>query len=383
MIWPLTVGRFASTALGRALAPLLAVIAAGLDADLVAVGVAVALFKGAGLLSPASGWLIDRFGPRSVALVGLTLFSAAAAGSSASFSAAFFAVALACAGFSSNLYESAATVWVSSLSAFNNRSRWLGRLDLAWPAGLLIGLPAAGALSQLSWRLAFGVAALMALASLCRIAFITSRPPEHLETNRPRWTWAAARVGLAPVTAFAAVAAAIQLLIITFGVWLGETHGLSPAAIGIVGFGLGVADLTAGLANIRITDRLGKSFAATIGSVTLVAASAALATVNEDLVLGAAVLAVAIAGHEFALLATKPLLAEIDPTNPGLGIGMGFGAAAAARGIAALAGTWLYTLGGITHPAIATTTLASVAAATYALAVHEPAVEPTPDHRRH
>ncbi|MEM9036668.1 MAG: MFS transporter [Actinomycetota bacterium] len=354
------------------LAPLLGVIAVGLDADLVAVGVAVALFEAAGLVSPLSGWLIDRIGPPRVALVGLALFASASFGAAGSPNVVVLAIALAGAGVSSNLVESAATVWVSARSSFAERATWLGRLDLAWPAGLLIGLPIAGGLSLISWRLAFVAVSAVALGSCLRLAAFSEHTASPVERATTGWTWASVRSGRSTIIAFASIAAAIQLVIVSFGVWLGDVHGLSTAAIGAVGFGLGVADLTASVLNIRITDRIGKSSAATIGATVMVAAVVALAASNSLLIVGALALALAIAAHEFALLATKPLLAEIDPEHPGLGIGLGFGAAAGGRGAAAIGGTWLYTVGGMTHVALGAAAIGLLAAVVYATSVRDP-----------
>ena len=369
----LTLGRLAATSCGRMLAPLAGVIAVGLGVSVVQVGIAIALFEGAGLAAPVAGWVIDRVGARHIVLVGAGGFAVATLAASLTSSAVTFAVLVGAAGLASNLYESAATVWVAGAVPFAERARWLGRLDVAWPAGLLIGLPVAGALTVVSWRLP-----LVAVAVVSSIAFVrlASRPPvgcARSSMQRTRWSWVAVCEGRAMVGSFAAIASANQLLVVSFGVWLTEEHGVSTMGVGAIGFTLGVADLAATTTSIGVTDRVGKSRTATIGAAIVAICSIVLALVAGTTAFGVITLTVAVGGHELALLASKPLLADLDPAHPGFGVGIGFGAAAVGRSLAAIAGLGLYAAGGMPAVAASASGVAAIAALTCHSAVRDPA----------
>jgi len=247
----------------------------------------------------------------------------------------------------------------------------LGRLDTAWAGGLLVGVPIVAALSLWTWRAAYAAVAVLAFAAWWQVRRRLVVPPAEVMTAgapavvaaRSGWRWATVRRGLWIIAPFGLVAAASQLVVVIYGVWLEERHGFPTAAIGAVGFLFGLGDLAATVTTMRVTDRIGKERAVFIGVGTLVAGALALAVVaHRSPAVGIAALLVLLVGYEFALLSAKPLLTEIDPDNRGLGIGIGFGTAAACRGVAAIVGTATFGAAGLTATAL-------VAAATAALAL--------------
>jgi MFS family permease len=128
----LAVGRLPQTTSIRMLAPLLGAIAAGVGVSIVTAGAFVALFEGVGLLAPAAGWLVDRFGPRRVLRVALAGFSLTATVTGAAIGGGTFAAALFALGLCVTLYEAAMIAWVASASDYASRGAWMSRLDLAW-----------------------------------------------------------------------------------------------------------------------------------------------------------------------------------------------------------------------------------------------------------
>jgi predicted MFS family arabinose efflux permease len=359
-VWWMAAGRLPATTAIRMLAPLLGVIAAGVGVSLVTAGVLVAIFEAVGLAAPAAGWLIDRLGTRSSVLLSLATFSGASLLAAVSRGVVLFAVALVTIGAAVTVYEAAATAWVASVSDYRHRASWLGRFDTAWAGGLLVGVPIVAALSWLSWRAAFlavGIAAALLWLPLHRRVVDTR---SHADGTSRRWRWTAVRRGMWIFAAFGLMAGASQLVIVVYGVWLGDRFGA-------VGFLFGVGDLFATVVTMRHTDRIGKARAAMIGAAVLTVAAASLLVTDRHAASAVASMLVLLGGYEFALLSTKPMLTEIDPTNRGLGIGIGFGASAAVRGLAAVAGTALYSAHGL--PAVAVATAATGATTFLLLAV--------------
>jgi predicted MFS family arabinose efflux permease len=381
----LAVGRLPQTTSIRMLAPLLGAIAAGVGVSIVTAGAFVALFEGVGLLAPAAGWLVDRFGPRRVLRVALAGFSLTATVTGAAIGGGTFAAALFALGLCVNLYEAAMIAWVASASDYASRGAWMSRLDLAWAGGLLVGVPIVGALSLITWRLAY-----VAVAVVGAVAFLAidrqlhdphhqhDRHDEgrhgqrsHHRERAPR-NWSALRGGVPLFAAFALLCAASQTIVVVYGVWLEDEFGLTTAVIGAVGFLFGAGDLAGNVASIRLTDRLGKVRSSVVGAAVLVVSALVLSLASTNIAVGIGSLATLLVGYEFALLSSKPLLTEVDPRQRGLGIGVGFGTAALFRAGAALLGTAVYASRGFASTAVLGGGLALGALVLLALTVREP-----------
>ena len=354
-MWWLALGRLPATTATRMLAPLLGVIAAGVGMSLVTAGALVAVFEAMGFASPVAGWVIDRVGARRTMLVALAGFGAAALGAAASSGLPSFAIAIVGLGLTAMVYESASTVWVAAATPYHQRAAMLGRLDTAWAGGLLAGVPIVAALSLWTWRSAYVAVAALTFAAWWQVRrrvvaptpAAGAVPTGAVPGGRPRWRWPTVRRGLWIVVPFGLLAAASQLVVVVYGVWLDERHGFPTAVIGAVGFVFGLGDLAATVTTMRVTDRIGKARAVRIGLGVLVLAALVLAAVHRSPLAGIVALLVLLVGYEFALLSAKPLLTEIDPDHRGLGIGLGFGAAAACRGPAAIVGTAAFSAGGL------------------------------------
>jgi predicted MFS family arabinose efflux permease len=306
--------------------------------------------------------------------VGLAGFGGAALLAAASPGLPAFTVAVVGLGLTAMVYESASTAWVAAATPFHRRAAMLGRLDTAWAGGLLVGVPVAAALSWWTWRSAYVAVAALAFAAWWQVrrrvvgpdvaAAPAVRPAGAAQpavVATPGWRWPTVRRGLWVVVPFGLLAAASQLVIVVYGVWLEERHAFPTAAIGAVGFLLGLGDLAAAVTTMRLTDRIGAARAVRIGVVVLVVAALALAAGHRSPVAGIAALLLLLLGYEFALLSAKPLLTEIDPEQRGLGIGLGFGTAAACRGLAAIAGTAAFSAGGLGAAALLAAATGTVA----------------------
>ncbi len=391
--WWLALARLPLTTLIRTLAPLLATIAAGVGVSLVTAGLILAVFELAGFSAPLAGALVDRLGARRALRAGLAVFAVAMMIVAVAPNGFVLAPALLLAGLGANVYEAAAVVWLAGITAFGGRAAVLGRYELSWAGGLLVGVPVAGVLALVSWRLVFAVLAVAALvartsvarrlgaAAVAPPAAVAPRPPARPRPPRP----AAAATGggvpssrrhvVAVFAGFGVLCGASSVLLVVSGVWLDRRHGLSTAAIGAVGFALGAGDLAANLASVRFTDRVGKARGTVLGAAALASCAAVLALGHGGLVSGIALLVCCTATFEFALLSCKPLLTELGWANPGLGVGIGFASAALCRAGAAVAGTALYDAHGLRGPAAASAVAAIVAAGVIGAGVVEPAHE--------
>lgn len=360
----------------RVLAPLLGVIAVGLSVPLVQVGTALAVYEAAGLLSPAAGWIIDRVGAARVAVGALWAFSISVGTTALAPSIWVFGSLLVIVGVATISYETAAISWISNRTAFEHRASWLGRFELSWPAGLLLGLPLAAVLALWSWRYVFLVASLSSLVNAVVLTRQLGRQrSSHPSDTRPQqqpWKWRTLATGWSTVLGFGLAACAVQITIVVFGVWLTDRFGFSTLAIGVVGFMLGGADLAVGALHIRFTDQVGKARSATVGMVGMVIGGLTLAATESILIAGVAALIIIVASQEITHLATKPLLGEIDVENAGFGYGIGFGAAAAGRSVGAFVGTVLYSWGGASWAAASTAAVAGFGLVIYLAAVRDP-----------
>lgn len=389
-VWWLSLGRLPATTATRMLAPLLGVIATGLGISVVDAGTILAAFELAGLTAPVAGWFVDRVGPRRAIGSSLVAFALAAAAAAGSPGPATFAVSLVSLGLAANVYEAASVVWIAGVTSFATRAAWMGRYELSWAGGLLIGVPIAALLTLASWRLAFAAIAVVGL--LVRVA-LRSRlavsggggvpesmggAPAHISgTDHP--ARASSTLGAAHAWAvfggFGVICGASMLVVVVYGVWLEEQFGLGSVAIGAVAFVLGIADVVANTANLRWTDAMGKTRAAIVGIAVHVLAAGVLVAGSHVFVLGVLGLFVLIAGFEFALLSSKPLLTELGWRRQGFGVGIGFAASAACRSLAAIVGTRLYAWQGMRAAAIASAAVAAMGAFAFAFGVREPAIE--------
>lgn len=381
-VWWLALGRLPATTLTRMLAPLLGVIAAGLGVSVVDAGVILAAFELSGLTAPVAGWCVDRIGPHRALTGGLVAFAAAAGAASIAPGAATFGAALVATGLAANVYEAASVVWIAGATSFAERAAWMGRYELSWAGGLLVGVPIAALLSLGSWRLPFAAAALVAVVA--RVAHarrvLADEPTRRAHASMPvherSHANAPVRVGAAHAWAvfagFGLICGASMLVVVVYGVWLEDRFGLSSASIGAVAFVLGLADVVANTANLRWTDRVGKRRSALLGVAIHVLAAGLLVAGATLLVAGVGAIFLLIAGFEFALLSSKPLLTELGWQRQGLGVGIGFATSAACRSLAALAGTRLYDWQGMRAAAIASGAVAVLGALAFASGVREP-----------
>jgi predicted MFS family arabinose efflux permease len=164
-----------------------------------------------------------------------------------------------------------------------------------------------------------------------------------------------------------AITAASHALIVTFGSWLEDEFGLTPAGISGVTFLLGASELVATLSVARYTDTWGKRRSVAFGAALMVPASVGLALWNHHLGLGVAFLVIGVLGFEFAVVSAISLGTGLVPGSPARGLGLLIGVDTVGRALMSVPATRLYTSHGIAWPAAMSAVLGTVAVITITL----------------
>jgi predicted MFS family arabinose efflux permease len=149
-------------------------------------------------------------------------------------------------------------------------------------------------------------------------------------------------------------------LVVTFGSWLEDEFGLSPAGLSAVTFLLGAGELIATLSVARFTDVWGKRRSVAAGAALMIPSSAALALWHHNLAFGVVLLAVAVLGFEFSVVSAISLGTSLVPGSPARGLGLLIGIDTIGRSLMSVPATRLYTSSGIGWPAAMCAILATV-----------------------
>jgi predicted MFS family arabinose efflux permease len=228
----------ASQAAMLVLTPILATVAADFDVSTAAAG-QLRTISGltAGITALGSGLAAARIGLRELLRVALFLVAVGAIVSAVPANFAVLAAAQVPIGAGVGLTYSAAVAAVAEWSRPEDRSRVLSIALLGPPLAWIVCMPVAGAVGEVSWRLAWVVAPLaLAAAGLAALARRAPSPPATM------------RAGLGAVLREPGVVRWSLGELLAYSAWLGvlvfigalfvEEHGLTVGATGVA---LGVA----------------------------------------------------------------------------------------------------------------------------------------------
>jgi predicted MFS family arabinose efflux permease len=358
--------RMTSNACYRFVGPFIATIARGLHVHLADIGVAIAVSELFGLASPLIGRVVDRLGARRAVAVGLSAAIVGTCLAAATQGVAMLAIALVILGQGNTTFYLGIGSWIAMHVPYERRGRVIGLIEVSWAFGLLLGVSTMGLVTAATnWRVGYlsGAAAMIVMAVVV-VGRIESPTPEHR-------TAAAAHVGgrlvsrgwLVLLSGFALTAAS-HALIVTFGSWLEDEFGVTPAGLSAVTFLLGAGELIATLSVARFTDVWGKRRSVAVGAALMIPASAGLAMWHHHLVLGVAFLALVVLGFEFSVVSAISLGAALIPGSPARGLGLLVGVDTVGRSLMSVPATRLYTRYGIGWPAGMATVLATIAVVT-------------------
>jgi predicted MFS family arabinose efflux permease len=230
----------ASQAAVLALTPVLAEVASDFDISTALAGqlrTVSGLTAGATALSV--GLLATRVGLRDLLGIGLVLLAFGSVASAAAPDFAVLALGQLLVGAGVGLSYSAAVAAVAEWSSPAERSRVLALALLGPPAAWIVGMPLAGVVGDVSWRLVWVVVPLIsALAALVVLSRRSSTPPAETRADlravlrHP----GVARWSVGELLAFSAWAGSLVFM----GALFIESYGLSVAATGLV-LGAGAA----------------------------------------------------------------------------------------------------------------------------------------------
>jgi MFS transporter, DHA1 family, inner membrane transport protein len=364
--------RITSNACYRFVGPFIATIARGLDVTLADIGVAIAISELFGLASPVIGHVVDRLGARRAVAVGFGAGITGACLAAASQGVAMLAIALVLIGQGNTTFYLGIGSWIAEHVPYERRGRVIGLIEVSWAFGLLIGVSTMGLVTAATnWRVGYasGAAAMIVMAIVV-VGRIDAPTAEHRTAAAARVAGRLISRGWLVLLSGFALTAASHSLVVTFGSWLEDEFGLTPAGLSAVTFLLGAGELIATLFVARFTDVWGKRRSVAVGAALMIPASAGLALLHHHLILGVFLLAVAVLGFEFSVVSAISLGATLVPGSPARGLGLLVGVDTVGRALMSVPATRLYSSSGIGWPAALTAILATIGVAT--IVVSEP-----------
>ena len=361
--------RMTSNACYRFVGPFIATIARGLHVKLADIGVAIAISELFGLCSPMIGRIVDRLGARRAVTVGLSAAIIGTCLAAASQGVAMLTVALVILGQGNTTFYLGIGTWIAHHVPYERRGRVTGLIEVSWAFGLLIGVSTMGLVTAATnWRVGYlsGATAMIVLAIVV-IGRIDSPTDEHRIAAAAKVTGRLVSRGWLVLLSGFAITAASHALIVTFGSWLEDEFGLTPAGLSAVTFLLGAGELVATLSVARFTDVWGKRRSVAVGAALMVPASAGLALGHHHFLVGVAFLAVGVLGFEFSVVSAISLGTGLVPGSPARGLGLLIGVDTIGRAVMSVPATRLYTSHGIGWPAAMATVFAAIAVVTISL----------------
>jgi predicted MFS family arabinose efflux permease len=361
--------RMTSNACYRFVGPFIATIARGLHVKLADIGVAIAISELFGLASPLIGRFVDRLGARRAVAVGLGAAIVGTCLAAATQGVAMLAFALVILGQGNTTFYLGIGSWIAMHVPYERRGRVTGLIEVSWAFGLLIGVSTMGLVTAVSnWRVGYlSGAAAMVCMSIVVIGRIDSPTEQHRVAAAARVKGRLVSRGWLVLLSGFAITAASHALIVTFGSWLEDEFGLTPAGLSAVTFLLGAGELIATLSVARFTDIWGKRRSVAVGAALMIPASAGLALWHHHLILGVALLAIGVLGFEFSVVSAISLGTGLIPGSPARGLGLLIGVDTVGRSLMSVPATRLYTRFGIGWPSAIAAALAFVAVVTITL----------------
>jgi predicted MFS family arabinose efflux permease len=335
--------------------PFAPALARGLDVPLTGVTSLVALNQGAGLLSPFLGPLADRWGPRTMMLLGLAMLAAGMLTAAALPLYATMLLALLLAGIGKSCFDPALQAYVGARVRWERRGLAIGLIEFAWAGSSLVGIPLVGWLiGRHGWRSPFLLLGVLAVASLLLLALLLPRVHPALAAGPARMTviqgWRLLlqrRAALGALGYSLCFSMANDTLFVVYGAWLERDFQLPLAALGSATIAIGAAELLAEVLTAFLADRLGLARAAVGGVVVTAAAYLVLPAAARTLPLALGALFAVFLAFEFTVVTAVGLITEILPDARGTMMGALAATSSTGRMLGALTGGYVWLWGGL------------------------------------
>ena len=349
--------------------PFAPALARGLDVPLTSVTSLIALNQGAGLLSPLLGPLADRWGPRTMMLIGLAWLAAGMLAAAALPLYATLMLALLLAGVGKSCFDPAVQAFIGGRVSWERRGLAIGLVEFAWAGSSLVGIPVMGWLiGRHGWRSPFLVLGLLAVASFALLALILPRVQPARAAGAGRLTvirgWrllARRRAALGVLGYSVCFAMANDTLFVVYGAWLERDFHLPLAQLGIATIAIGAAELLAEVLTALLADRIGIARAAVGGVVVTAAAYLLLPAAARSLPLALCALFAVFLAFEFTVVTAVGLITEVLPDARGTMMGMLGATSGTGRMLGALTGGYVWLWGGLAATSAVAAALAALA----------------------
>jgi predicted MFS family arabinose efflux permease len=346
----ITGGRLASTTAFRIVYPLIPFLGDTFDITLQTVATLVAIQTAASLISPVGGRLADRYGEKSMMLLGLLLFVVGGllCGTTASFTV--FQGGYLLIGLGTALYLPSGQSYLSARSAYQQRGRILGIFEIAWAISAIIGVAPLMYLidQQSSIRSAYLILVGIGILSMVILSRLPASPAHHDTESEP-----------VPLTAIIRQPAVWLLLLfpfLTFGgndlffvtqsQWLADSIAADESMLGTLFVGIGIAELLGSSAVVAFSDQIGKRRSVMIGFVVTSVLLIMMAFTSNWWLLMLAIFLFYLV-IEYAIVASFPLISEAMPHARATIMSLMSAAVGVGRIFSSLGSAWLYTTGGM------------------------------------
>jgi predicted MFS family arabinose efflux permease len=349
--------------------PFAPALARGLDVPLTSVSSLVALNQGTGLLSPVLGPLADRWGPRTMMLLGLAFLAAGMLAVAALPLYATVMLALLLAGIGKSCFDPAVQAFIGARVSWERRGFAIGLVELAWAGSSLVGIPLVGWLiGRHGWHSPFLLLGLCAVASFALIALLLPRVQPPRAAGPARMTvirgWRLLlrrRAALGALGYSVCFAMANDTLFVVYGAWLERDFHLPLATLGTATIAIGAAELLAEVLTAFLSDRIGLARAAVSGVVLTAAAYFLLPAAARSLPLALGALFVVFLAFEFTVVTAVGLITEVLPDARGTMMGALGATSGTGRMLGALTGGYVWLWGGLAATSAVAGTLAVLA----------------------
>lgn len=352
----------------RFIYPFAPALSRGLDVPLTAFTSIIAVNQFTGFLSLIFGPLADRWGHRSMMLLGLGVlgFGMLLGGLFPSYWPVF--VALLLAGAAKSIYDPAILAFAGTRVPYERRGLAVGVLEMSWAGSSLLGIPLMGVLmDHWGWQVPFFVIGGSSLVCMLLLArFIPKDGMRKIGHGGPAGfvsalrKLAGERAALGVMSFIFCVSMASDTLFVVYGIWLEKAFGLSLLAIGFATTVIGAAELLGEGLIATLSDRLGLKRSVILGAVLSGGCYALLPVMDVSLPFALAGLFMVFLMGEFTIVGSISFCTEIMPEARGTMMAGYFAAASLGRVIGALMSGPLWVAGGIWAVATASA-LASVA----------------------
>ena len=349
--------------------PFAPALARGLDVPLTSVTSLIALNQGAALLSPVLGPLADRWGPRTMMLLGFAIVAAGMLAAAALPLYATVLLALLLAGIGKSCFDPAVQAFIGARVSWERRGLAIGFVEFAWAGSSLIGIPLVGWLiGRHGWRSPFLVLGLCAVASFALLAVLLPRVQPARAAGAGRLTvihgWrilVRRRAALGALGYSVCFSMANDTLFVIYGAWLERDFHLPLAQLGTATIAIGAAELSAEVLTALLADRIGLARAAVGGVAVTVAAYLLLPAAAQSLPLALCALFGVFLAFEFTVVTAVGLITEVLPDARGTMMGMLGATSGTGRMLGALMGGYVWLWGGLAATSAVAAALAALA----------------------